>query len=82
MNVDARTSVRASATIPDVRLGQYSMSVRLDDNLLPHFQTRKKPAFSLHVSRSKRRPFNRSLQVWVSAMICNRRTEEREEISG
>jgi len=35
----------SSATIPDVRRGQNSMSVRLNQNSLPRFPTRKKPPF-------------------------------------
>jgi hypothetical protein len=82
MNVNARMTILVSND-PGCKAWSVFDVRQTGPHLLPRFQTRKKPAFSLHASRSKRRPFNRSLQVWFSAMICTgkQESERRSRVS-
>lgn len=67
--------------MPDVRRGQYSMSVKRDHNLLPRFQTGKILHFAACLQKQKK-----AIQQVPPGMVLgddmHRRTEEREEISG
>jgi hypothetical protein len=68
--------------MPDVRLGQYSISVKLDHNLLPRFSNKEKASIFAACLQKLKKAIQQVPPGMVLGDDMHRRTEEREEITG